>query len=411
VPGAPPALIEVAFDKGDIVAGGDSAGVVESGGKTATAAVRGEPIAEVELELKAGPTRGLYHLLGDLRTWAPVHVAVGSKAERGYRLADGTAPAATRATNPALDPEMTVGEALGEILHNCLAQWLANIAAAGDGRDIEGVHQLRIAVRRSRSALSLFTAAIGRDQRLAWNDRLKAVIAATGDARQLDVFLAETVPAVADGLAAEDEAALEALSRRTEAARALAYEEVRAFLDGRDHADLVLDFASWMALDGWHEAASAEARAWLVRPVVELARRLLEKRHRRVRKLGRHFARLSDAERHEVRLALKKLRYGVEFLGGLFPGKAAKRYAKAASALQDVLGRLNDQAETRALLRRLADGAPAGPAGARLALARGHGFVLGWQAQGLTGQRAAATAAWDRFMAQPLFWHHSGDQR
>jgi CHAD domain-containing protein len=224
---------------------------------------------------------------------------------------------------------MTVGEALGEILHNCLAQWLANIAAAADGRDIEGVHQLRIAVRRSRSALSLFTAAIGRDQRLAWNDRLKAVIAATGDARQLDVFLAETVPAVADGLAAEDEAALEALSRRTEAARSLAYEEVRAFLDGRDHADLVLDFASWMALDGWHEAASAEARAWLVRPVVELARRLLEKRH-------------------QVRLALKRLRYGVEFLGGLFPGKAAKRYA---------------------------------------------------------------TAAWERFMAQPLFWHDPGDDR
>jgi len=202
--------------RGAIVAGGDGADAATSGSS------HGELISEVELELKAGPPRGLYHVLGAMRTWAPVQIAIGDKAERGYRLANGTAPVATRATRPALDVGMTVGEALGEILHNCLAQWLANIAAAKDGRDVEGVHQLRIAVRRCRSALSLFTEAIGRDERAAWNDRLKSVIGATGPARQLDVLLAETLPAVAGGQADEDVAALQALARRAEAGRAAA---------------------------------------------------------------------------------------------------------------------------------------------------------------------------------------------
>lgn len=404
VPGAPPAIIEVAFDRGDIVIGGDD---TDEAGKGQG---HGEPLSEVELELKVGTTRGLYYLLAEMRTWVPVRFAVGDKAEHGYRLANGAAPTATHASHPALDTKMTVGEALDKILHNCLAQWLANIAAASDGRDIEGVHQLRIAVRRCRSALSLFTEAIGRDARRAWNDRLKSVIAATGSARQLDVFLSETMPAVASGRADEDMVALQALTRRAEEDRASAYAPVGAFLDGRIHADLVLDFASWLALGGWHDAASANGRRVLASPVVELARRLLEKRHKRVKKLGRHFARLSDADLHQVRLALKSLRYGVEFLRGLFPGKAAKRYSKAASSLQDVLGQLNDQVETRALLGHLAKGAPERPIGDRLALERGLGFMLSWQAQSLTDQRASAQAAWEEFMGQPLFWHECGDK-
>ena len=110
-----------------------------------------------------------------------------------------------------------------------------------------------------------------------------------------------------------------------------------------------------------------------------------------------------------MRLALKKLRYGVEFLGGLFPAKAARRYGKAAAALQDVLGQLNDQAETHVLLAGLGRGVPARPIGERLDVQRGIGFMLGWQARSLTAQRAAAERAWETFMAQPLFWHSSGD--
>lgn len=400
VPGAPPAIIEVAFDVGELVCGAPDR--AESGPADRP---QRQPIAEVELELKAGPARGLYLLLRDLRRWAPLTVTVASKAARGYLLTGTEPPAAVRATRPALDPAMSVGEALGQILENCTGQWLQNVDAASDGRDIEGVHQLRIAVRRCRSALALFTDGIGRDQRAVWNDRLKAVLSVTGPAREFDVFLAETLPAMRAVAPAEDAAALAAVGARATAEQASAYEAVRRYLAGRDHADLVLDWADWVALEGWHEAAPIGGRQVLAEPVVELARRLLEKRHKRVRKEGRDFATLSDAERHEVRLSLKKLRYGVEFLGSLFPGKAAKRYGKAAAALQDVLGQLNDQAESRVLLERLAETAPARPLGERRALERGIGFMLGWQAQGMATQRLAALEAWQGFVAQKPFWH------
>jgi len=394
VPGSPPAIIEVAFDAGTITAG-----------------ELAEPIAELELELKAGPTQGLYRLLRELRQWAPVTIAVADKAQRGYRLATGEPPAASRASKPDLDPALSVSEAIGCVLDNCLGQWLQNVAAARDGRDIEGVHQLRIAVRRARSALALFAAAIEPDERQRWNGRLKAVLQATGPARELDVLLAETLPECAGGLADLDVAAAEAVRRRASVARAEAYAAVRDHLAGREHADLVLDLADWLAFEGWSDGATAARAAALDSPVVDLARRLLEKRHKRVRKLGRHFAELDDAARHEVRLALKKLRYGVEFVGGLFPGKAAKRYAKAAAALQDVLGRLNDQAETRRLLLAIRPETGGQPSLGRLDLERGIGLIVGYQARGLETERRAAAAAWDDFVEQKPFWHGADLER
>jgi triphosphatase len=129
-----------------------------------------------------------------------------------------------------------------------------------------------------------------------------------------------------------------------------------------------------------------------------------------VRKLGRGFAELDDTERHEVRLALKELRYGVEFLGNLFPGKAAKRYGKAAAALQDMLGRLNDQAETRNLLAMLVAGAPGrtrGRAPGTGARGRLHSRLAG--ARQYRGARRAVEA-WTAFIHQRPFWHHGDDQ-
>jgi inorganic triphosphatase YgiF len=400
VPAAPPAIIEVAFDKGRLVARPQGDAVAELL----------EPIAEIELELKAGPIRGLYLLLDQLRRWARLEITTTNKAERGFMLAAGSHPTAVKARKVGLEREMSTAEALGVILDNCLGQWLANIGPAADGHDIEGVHQLRIAIRRSRSALSTFATALDPATRKAWNARLKTVITATGPARERDVFASQLLPPLA--AAAPDAATpgLAALAARLETERRTAYDDVRRYLASDGHANLLLDWASWVALEGWHERPSAAARDVLARPVVDLARDLLGKRHKRVKKLGKDFARLTDIERHEVRLALKKLRYSVEFLGGLFAGKAARRYAKAAAALQDELGLLNDQAEAVMLLDGVAARAPARPAAERLRLERGIGFVLGWQAESLASRRHAAIAAWEDFIAQRPFWHEADDE-
>ena len=387
-------IVEVAIDSGSIETCG-------SGDER-----RIERIAEVELELKAGPLRGLYLLLETLRARAPLRIAMLSKAERGYLLATGRTPPAQKANRPALDPGMTVARAMGVVLQSCLQQILRNEAPALDGRDPRAVHQLRVGLRRARSALALFATALAPGERETWDARLKAAIEATGRVRELDVLSSQTLPEVASGLPGEP--ALKALEAAVLAARQEAHAELRGRLESREHADLLLDLVLWVALERWREGADDPLAAIQAAPVAELAPPLLDRRYARLRRKGRHFRRLDDTRRHEVRLALKKLRYGVEFLSGLFPGRGTRRFARAAARLQDRLGRLNDQVETRRLLESLS-GAEAGVD--RAVLERSIGIVVGWQAQAVAATRRKAIRGWRRFRKEKPFWPKADGRR
>src|SRR5947209_3540460 len=132
--------IEAAIDEGEIRAADKD---------------RAEPISEVELELKDGNAAALYDLAAQLLEVAPLRIETRSKSERGYRLVEGgdAAPPAVHAEPLVLDPEMTVEAALQKIGRSCLAQLLRNEPAVLSARP-EGVHQMRVAVRRLRSAVS-----------------------------------------------------------------------------------------------------------------------------------------------------------------------------------------------------------------------------------------------------------------
>src|SRR5262249_4216813 len=53
---------------------------------------------------------------------------------------------------------------------------------------------------------------------------------------------------------------------------------------------------------------------------------------------------LDPRQRHELRIALKKLRYGTQFFESLFPGKGSerKKLVKVLKQLQDTMGKMND---------------------------------------------------------------------
>ena len=132
-----PAQIEVAFDRGAIRAGGGEV-----------------PICEIELELKRGQARSLFELAQSLRALAPLRLQPLDKAARGYGLVTGAPPAWHKAEAVKLDENMQVEDALQRILGGCVRHWVQNEGAAQDGRDPEGLHQLRVALRRLRSALT-----------------------------------------------------------------------------------------------------------------------------------------------------------------------------------------------------------------------------------------------------------------
>jgi CHAD domain-containing protein len=106
--------------------------------------------------------------------------------------------------------------------------------------------------------------------------------------------------------------------------------------------------------------------------LLPLARHALAHRARRVTRADGRLAEMSPADRHAIRIEAKKLRYGCEFLGGLFPADeprvtdddgvvltGAAAYARLAEDVQSALGALNDHATADSLLHRVGARAPA----------------------------------------------------
>jgi CHAD domain-containing protein len=133
--------------------------------------------------------------------------------------------------------------------------------------------------------------------------------------------------------------------------------------------------------------------------VAEFAVAALDDCYRRVRRRGRQFAALTDAELHALRIRVKRLRYAVEFLAPLFPAARVKPFRDAAVRLQDLLGHLNDAAVATALLDEAVGPQPAGE------LRSGRAYVLGWSAAQAAHARAGLAAAWRQLREADPFWH------
>src|SRR5260370_18033 len=97
----------------------------------------------------------------------------------------------------------------------------------------------------------------------------------------------------------------------------------------------------------------SERSAVRLSAVVALADRLLAERRKRTLKRGAHFARQSAERRHDLRVALKKLRYATEFFRSLYDRKSVQRYLRHLTELQAALGHLNDVASATDLVTRL----------------------------------------------------------
>ncbi|HET8728265.1 MAG TPA: CYTH and CHAD domain-containing protein, partial [Alphaproteobacteria bacterium] len=272
--------VEVAFDQGSLEAGDSTASV-----------------SEVELELKAGMPDALYRLALELLEVAPLRLETESKSDRGYRLATGLAPAWRKPEAIVLPPDGAAETAFRIILRSCVGLWLDNQAAALDGRDPEGVHQMRVALRQFRSALSLFRHLIPADRQAWLKTESEWIADGLSAARDWDVFLTETLPPVEGG--APEDRSLRALRAAAGAAREAAYQDARGTIAAPRYTAFVLQLALWLDSAGWRaEEPPGDVPS---ERIDDLAERLLQQRHKAVLKAGRHFAQLTPEERHALR--------------------------------------------------------------------------------------------------------------
>jgi inorganic triphosphatase YgiF len=381
----PAGTVDVAFDTG----------VVKAGERTA-------PISEIEIELKRGSPAALYDLAMLLTEHATVRPATRSKVERGFELAFETAPAVHGARQLLTSGDVSLDDAFAQLLRSALHQLLGNQPAAESGRDPEGVHQLRIALRRLRSALAMLRPLAPSAMLQSLAADAKWLAASLTAARNWDVFLTETLPEVAHGCGAV--AGFDLVRDIAEEARHNGYVAARAALADRRAGRFEVALGGWVEQRGWRCDVSGDQLTELAAPAIAFAARALADQHQRVLKRGRHFKRLPLEARHDLRLAVKKLRYTADFFLPLFGEDGAKRYARRLSRLQERLGRTNDAGTTRHLVAELA--LDTMPAAAREAL----GAVLGWQACRLAASESEVRTAWRDFRDAPRPWagRHGG---
>ncbi|HUD28246.1 MAG TPA: CHAD domain-containing protein [Novosphingobium sp.] len=315
--------IEVALDRGRIVAGD-----------------RETVLHEVELERKGGNPVALFALARRIDGVALVHLGVLAKAERGYRLL-GPAASRVKAEPVALDRTMTAAAAFQAIAYACLRHFRLNVPLVIDHRDAGALHQVRVALRRLRSALAIHRDMLTDGRAEAFNDALRWLAGELGKARDIDVLIERA-----------DDGPLQA---RLHAARDAAYDNALAALGSDQARLLMLDLVEWIAIGEWTSRdADADIRDM---PARDFADGALARFRRKVKKGGRNLEKLDDEDRHTVRKAAKKLRYATEFFAGLYDRKRErrrhKRFVSALETLQDRLGVLNDHAGTPDLLREL----------------------------------------------------------
>ena len=375
---APGTHIEAAIDRGTIRAPGKKPG---------------ERISEIELELKSGPVTALYDVALRLLAEAPVRLEWRSKAERGYRLAAGhpIAPAA-RADPLALDPGLSAEEALQRIGRVCLEQILRNESAIFAGR-ADGIHQMRVAVRRLRAVLSAFRKLLPSEQRHWASDELRWLANALGEARNLDVFEGAVVRPAREAL--PDVAALRVLTAAARQRRQAAYAAVRQTIRSPRYTALLLGLMRWFDGRGWRDGEPARV---LEQPIGNIAAPLLDKLRRAAKRRGKGFARQSAEARHKLRIALKKLRYTSEVLSGLYEAQAVEKFTARLKRLQDDLGDANDVRAARDIVAQLARGKDGAT------IARAGRIVLAWHHHRLVARQPKTRKDLRRLLAADPFW-------
>ena len=380
------ATIELAFDEGHIAAG-----------------KRRLAVCELELELVAGPPAALLALA---ERWVARHglwLDVRTKAERGHRLALGlTQVPAVKAGLLALTKASTPDEAFSSMLHSALAQLLPNAAevatevaselapelvpaaaaeaAAGSG-GAAALHQLRVAIRRLRTALRVAApwstdASAARALEARWREPFTRL----GAARDADVIAGWLQPA----LTAAGAPPMRALAVPHAIASASVVREPAFSL-------LVLQTMQ-LALAATSASALAPLPAPVPRALQDAVAALIKRAWRRVRTDAAGFAAATADERHRARKRLKRLRYTTEFLLPILPKREAKRALRAMRDALDALGKYNDLLVAQAALQQRAAQDP-------------HAwFALGWLAAQHDVYVARAGRRLQTLTASPRFW-------
>lgn len=352
-------------------------------------------ISEVELELKSGTPAALYDVALQLLHVAPLRLEPLSKAERGFRLHEHEDERAKAVHAPPLDlhPGLSAEVALQRIGRACFDHMLRNESAALAG-DPEGIHQMRVAVRRLRAMLSAFAPLLPREQRRWAAGELRWFADILGDIRNVDVFSSALLRPARAALTHASE--LEPLAQAVAKRRRAAHKEVVKAISSTRYTEATLALLRWFDGQEWRQGGDA---ASLDRPIEEIAPLLLDRCLKKAEKRSKGFANQSAKKRHRLRIALKKLRYSTELLGSLYDPAETRQFVQRLKRLQDDLGDINDVRAGRSIVASMIR-----PGVRSTGIAHAGHRLLAWHKQRLGRNEHRLRHHLKELLHAPRFW-------
>lgn len=378
------AHVELAFDTGNILAGEGS-----------------QPLVELEMELMSGSSQAIYEVAKALLKDVPFRFSPYSKAERGYRFAEGQkseTPDPYFAEKIKFTRGTSVELAFRDVLRSCLKQICENRVVVLASEDPEGPHQLRVGLRRLRSAFRLFKPVLN-PATVAPLDRMARTIAQeAGSIRDIDVLIEEIVEPLVDK--APDILSFDALLEALHAARDKdTRSSVINHLKSAEVNRFILDLAAYTEGRGWLDPENFHQTSLLAQPIEAYSTKALARQWKKVVGYGKRLEDLTIPERHDMRKAMKKMRYGIEFFDSLYSADTVKPFLKRMKKLQDIFGYLNDVAMAESLPERCnVTGRNA------LAATQAIGFVIGWHEAQCQAMWQHAKGNWKATQETPRFW-------
>ncbi|MFH7764528.1 CHAD domain-containing protein [Acinetobacter sp. BSP-28] len=292
------------------------------------------PIYEIEFELKQGSVQDLIKFIHPWVQRYHLWLDVRSKAQRGDLLAQNLTILPAQFASPLkLNPQDSTDNALKQIINNALQHLLPNASAIASGQyDSEHVHQMRVAIRRLRSALRVFDD-WSKDVNPDWQEQLTHLFRQLGSTRDRD--------ALSEGLLPQLEQAGAPIVQLPDIPEESSI-PIDESLRSPDFVELILHLLRFVDQPGKEQKKPQLKK--------DIAKKL-QKLHQQICKDADQFLQLDIPSRHRTRKRVKRLRYCVEFVASLYPGQKVKRYLKDLKPAQESLGQYNDLMVAEALFQ------------------------------------------------------------
>ena len=237
-----------------------------------------------------------------------------------------------------LDPEMPAEEALKAILLRLLEIMEQNTAGAIKGTDIEFMHDYRVSIRKTRSALTLIKRVFPKKTVKKYSKFFSGLGKLTNPVRDMDVFLLK-LESYAEKLGKSKQEQLQPLRQYLQDNRDEAQQAYVDTVTSAEYRQVLKDWRDYLENTDPIEPPQKNSR----KPVSQLANELIWSTYQVALKEGNAITDETEAEAlHELRKTCKKLRYLMEFFQSLYPAKKIRELINALKGLQDNLGDFND---------------------------------------------------------------------